>query len=553
MVRVLLQPFTAALRHRFLPGGRLSSRGLAVCLLAAGLAAGLFAATLAVIGYFHRQNELGVILSIKILQMAWILLFAMQVFSCMVSAVSSFFLSQDNEIVFAAPVPQRALFAMRLATTTAYTSWMMVVFALPVFGAYGVVFHAGAAYWPLLLLCLGATVLAASAAGCLGIVCLVRLFPARRTRDIVMYLSLCFGLSVYFVFRLLRPEELVDPGRFGRFIDYLSALSAPAAPWLPPGWAAEVTTSYLLDRHLEPLPLALLLLTPPVLYVFGEWAMERWFFTAWTRAVESFGGRRRFRRPPAASPLWQQVWRKELAGFARDSAEWSQLFMVAALIVVYLYNFKLLPVDRALFATEYVTSAVSFANIGLASFVVVALSARFVYPSMSGEGGAFPLVQAAPVRMMRYLVAKYLFYALPFSALALILVAVSDHLLGVTGPMWPISLATSQLVVWTVVALALGFGGVYADFKAESRAAVAGSFGAVIFLLTAAGYVVAVILGVSWPTYRLVLRWLRQEAIPGGDWLVVAVCFVAAVGGSLTLAAGALRRAAASLEGRRPG
>ncbi len=553
MVRMLLLPFAGALRHRFFPGGRLSPRGFAVCLLAVGLVAGLFLATLAVVGYFYRQNELGAILSIKILQMAWILLFAMQVFSCMVSAVSSFFLSQDNEIVFAAPVPERALFAMRFVTTTAYTSWMMVVFALPVFGAYGVVFHAGLGYWPLVFLCLAATGLAASATGCLGIVCLVRLFPARRTKDIVMYLSLCFGLAVYFVFRLLRPEELVNPEQFGRFIEYLSALSAPAAPWLPPGWAAEVTTAYLLDGKIDLLSLGVLLLTPPALYIFGEWAMQRWFFTAWTRAVESFGGHRRFRRPQAVSPLWRQIWRKEFAGFVRDSAEWSQLFMIAALIVVYLYNFKLLPVERALFATEYITNLVSFANIGLAAFVIIALSARFVYPSVSAEGGVFPLVQAAPVRMIRYLLAKYLFYAAPFALLAVILVAVTDYLLGITGPMWFISLATSQLVVWTVVALALGLGGVYADFKAESRAAVAGSFGAIVFLLVAAGYAVAVIFGAAWPAYRLVRRWLRQEALSCTDSLILAAFLAGATVGSFVLAAGLLRRAAARLEGRSRG
>ena len=72
--------------------------GLSICL-------GSYLVSVQVIGYFHRQSELGIILSLKIFQMAWIIMFSMLVFSCMVSAVSSMFLSHDNEIVCAAPVP----------------------------------------------------------------------------------------------------------------------------------------------------------------------------------------------------------------------------------------------------------------------------------------------------------------------------------------------------------------------------------------------------------------------------------------------------------------
>ena len=34
---------------------------------------------------------------------------------------------------------------------------------------------------------------------------------------------------------------------------------------------------------------------------------------------------------------------KDIKTFLRDSTQWSQLFLLLALIVVYLYNFKVLP------------------------------------------------------------------------------------------------------------------------------------------------------------------------------------------------------------------
>ncbi len=475
---VLLRPFLLSFRHRFLPKGRLSVKTLALLLFGCLLTLGLYLVSAKVIGYFHRQNELGIILSLKIFQMAWIILFAMQVFSCMVSAVSAIFLAQDNEILFAAPVDGRQLYFMRYLTTTFYTSWMMIVFTLPIFAAYGTVFHAGPLYWPLMAVSVLATTLSASAFGLLLTIILVYFFPARRTKDIVMYLSLCFGVFIYIMFRLLRPEDLVNPDRFGQFVEYLSSISTPAAPYVPAGWAANFLSLFLQERTIDWLLLALIVITPLALYFLGEAAMVRWFLPAYTKSQESFGGYRRFsgRRKKLSLAGW--LCRKEAIVFFRDSSEWSQIFMIAALIVVYLYNFKLLPVERSPFAKgvyhqPHLLSQYRPGRLhGHLAQRPFCLSER-----RGGRAEHFIFCVVRPLTMRRYLLIKYLFYAVPFTAFALLLVIVSDHLLQISGPMWWITVFSSLLITWTTVALALGIGARYADFRAESRAAAMGGFG----------------------------------------------------------------------------
>ncbi|MCK4839823.1 MAG: hypothetical protein KAS94_13550, partial [Desulfobulbaceae bacterium] len=137
--RDLLQPFKCSFKNRFFPPSRFPWKTASAILFAVVVCLGLYLISVQVVGYFHRQSELGIILSLKIFQMAWIIMFSMLVFSCMVSAVSSMFLSKDNEIVCAAPVSATDLYAMRFATTTIYTSWMMVVFSIPIFAGYGTV------------------------------------------------------------------------------------------------------------------------------------------------------------------------------------------------------------------------------------------------------------------------------------------------------------------------------------------------------------------------------------------------------------------------------
>ncbi len=487
----------------------IAALGMTVCLI-------IYLGAHKVLSYFHAQDELGIILSLKIFQMMWILLFAMLIFSSMITAVSTLYLSEDNEILLAAPLPLREIFQMRFFTTSITTSWMVVIFSLPFFGAYYRVFEAGLIFWPLVLFSVVAVALIASASAVLLTILMVYLFPARRTKDIVLYLSLCCGLFLYIVFRLMRPEDLVNPDQYGQFIEYFSAISAPAGPWLPAGWAANLLSNYLLDRQIDWLLTGLLLTTPMVLYFLGEVVMDNLFMEGFSKSQESFGGHRNFRPVQYFHGRLSWFFRKELHQFTRDSGEWSQLFMLGALIVVYLYNFKVLPLDRSPLPTVYISNLIAFANIALAGFLAASLATRFVYPSIGSEKGAFYLIAASPLSLGKFLWYKYLFYLGPFTLLAFILVAASNHLLQITGPMWWISLYTSLIITWTVLGLGLGFGALFADFKSENRAAAMGP-GAILFLFCAVFYELIIIgLGLI-PTYRIVRGSIKEWAISSAD------------------------------------
>ena len=503
----LFRPFIYGFRNRFFPGGRISVRSFIIISFGAALFIGLYLISVKTIHYFHSQNELGVILSLKIFQMAWVIVFTMLIFSSMVSGVSALFLSKDNEIIFSSPAPLSDLYLTRYISTTMFTSWMMVIFSIPVFGAYGYVFDAGLIYILILVPTIFAIATTASGIGLFVTIILVNLFPAKRTKDIVMYLSLLFGILLYLVIRLLRPEDLADPERFPDFIEYLSSLSTPAALYLPPSWASSLLTGYLQDHYVDWLLAGLLLTTPFVMYFAGEWTMKRWFFPGFSKAQESFGGSHSFKPKKYHPELMRWLFRKELKMFIRDSSQWSQLFLIGALIVVYLYNFKVLPLDRSPIPVEFIANMIAFANIGLTGFLIASLSARFVFPSIGGEGSAIGLVITSPLSLKRYLLYKYLFYVIPFTILGAILLIASNHLLQVTGPMWWVSLATGLIITWSVVAIALGFGALYADFKAENQAVVQGSFGAILFLFTALTYELLTLLIVSFPTYKLMRRW----------------------------------------------
>lgn len=548
MIPRLFQPALKSIKHRLFPDSRISTRVLSIFLLAAGLCLVIFLATAKAVDYFHRQDELGIILSLKIFQMGWMTIFAMLIFSSMVTSVSTLYLSEDNEIILSSPTQLPELYLMRYTTTSIYTSWMMVVFSLPVFCAFGYIFKTGPLYYLILVL----TVLNIAAIGCgfamLLTILLVYLFPAKRTKDIVFYLSLCFGILLYFVFRMIRPEELVNPDKYSHFIEYLSAISTPAGPWLPAGWAANLLSGYLLDREVDTLLLGLLLTTPLVLYFGGEIAMKNFFMSGFSKSQESFGGHRTFKTTTRFPHPMSWIMKKELKQFLRDSSEWSQLFMIGALIVVYLYNFKVLPLDRAPIPVDYLTNIIAYGNIGLSGFLTASLAARFVYPSIGAEGGAIYLIRSSPLPLSRFMFYKYIFYLVPFTLMTLLLIIVSNKLLQIEGAMWWISLFIGLLINWTVTAMALGFGAFYADFKAENRVASMGP-GAILYLFWAMTYMILIILVVTIPAYRIVSLQLGSYSTTLTDVIMIMLSTTGVITASILLVILLWRKGIISLQG----
>ena len=542
----LFYPLLRINRNRLLSGGRLNLKLTLLGLLGCAICIVLYLVTFKTVSYFHSQSELGIILSMKIFQMAWITIFAMLVFSSMITSVTTLYLSRDNEFIVSAPVSMSELFSMRLTTTFISASWVVLVFSLPVFAAFGMVFKAGPLYWPLLLVSVPATAATAAAAAIAGIIALVYLFPARRTKDIIFFLTLCFGIFLYLIFRLMRPEDMVNPEKYPQFIEYLSAISNPAGPWIPAGWTANLLTSYLLDREIDWLLFGLIALTPFILYFIGEMIMSRLFLPGYSKSQESFGGNRTFKASGSSSRGWVWIFRKEAISFLRDSKEWSQFFMIAALVVVYLYNFKVLPLDQT-FGTTYVANLIAFGNIGLTGFLAASLAARFVYPSIGSEGGAFYLIRSSPLGIKRFLWYKYLFYAVPFTVLSLVLIGVSNHFLHIDGPMWWISIFSSLIICWTVVAMALGFGAIFAEYNAENRAASMGP-GSVFYLFCAISYVLSILFFGFIPTYRLMRSWFFHRELPLLDGLLSGSCIVGFISLSFLISLFILRRGAASLE-----
>jgi hypothetical protein len=284
---------------------------------------------------------------------------------------------------------------------------MLLLFALPAFVAYGVVHATGPAFYIATALVLPPFVLIPAALGVMTTTVLVNVFPARRTKDILVLLSVVAVAMLYLLFRLVRPERLVNPDGFADFGAFLAAMRTPDASFLPSTWATEILFPLLGLRDGNPLfYYGLLLTTAAVAVMACEAIVARLFVHGWTKAQE--GRQARFTQ----RALWERVIGaltsvfplqtrilviKEVKTFFRDTSQWSQLILLGALVVVYLYNFSVLPLQGSPLVTFYFKNVIAFLNLALASFVIASVAARFVFPSFSMEGRALWLLKGAPL------------------------------------------------------------------------------------------------------------------------------------------------------------
>jgi len=219
---------------------------------------------------------------------------------------------------------------------------------------------------------------------------------------------------------------------------------------------------------------------------------------------------------------------KEIKTFLRDQTQWTQLFLIAALLVIYIYNFDALPLEKSPIQTVYLQNLFAFLNMGLALFVLTAVAARFAYPAVSLEKEAFWLVKSAPLSLRSFLRIKFFIYYLPLLALTEILIVATNMLLKVTPFMMVLSTVTVFCLVPGIVAMGIGLGAAYPDFKAENPAQTASSFGGLVFMLTCAAYIGVVILLQAGPVYWLFMADLHGRPLSTAAWFWSVAAFGAA-------------------------
>jgi len=514
----LLRPKVRGKVNRARQGEARLVRGLflgGVALLFWGL---LFIMTHRMLIHFRSAEGLGEVLAGRMLGLAFLTFLMILLLSNVITALSTFFLSRDLELLAASPADPLHIYWARLAESGVNSSWMILLLMVPLLAGYGSIYGAGPGFYLLAMVVVLPFLVIPAVAGAGLTLLLVNVFPARRTRDLLALIGLLAAGGVVLLIRLIQPERLVRPEEARGVMDFLATLQTPTSPWLPSEWAADALLGWL-SGGFDPFPLLLLLSTAGAFLVMGGWAHARYFPAGFSRAQE--GAERREARVRGRSleglawwtgPTTRHLVAKEVRSFFRDTTQWSQLILLGVLVVVYVYNIRVLPLGPGEGVSFFLVNVVAFLNLGLAGFVVAAVAARFIFPVMSLEGRMTWLLRSSPLDPRLLFWTKYWTGTLPLLVVALPLIIITNLLLEVDPFLFWLSTGTMVGVTLALGAMALAFGALFPNYDTENPAEIPTSFGGLLFMMSAVGYLAAVIVLEGWPVY-LFLR-ARFDGVP---------------------------------------
>ncbi len=519
--RSILGPKWLSLRNRLRrERSGAGTRLLLLILLGGGFWAGAFAVSYRVLRYFKGVEEIGPLLAGKLLGVGLLSFAAILLLSNLITTLSTFFLAKDLDMLVAAPVDWIWFYLSKLTETLAHSSWMVVLMIVPILTAYGIVFHGGP-FFPLV----AAAVLLPyfvlpTVVGSVITLTLVNIFPARRARDLLSLVALLLMGGLVLFLRFAQPEQLARPEGFRNLLEFIATLRAPSHPLLPSEWASASLMNWLL-RVRDPLPPFLLWSTAAAFVVIGASFHRRLYAPGFTKSQE--GATRGKVGSVGARVLgvllgWLPVTRREFVLkdvrlFFRDATQWSQLILLAVLLIVYVYNIRALPLYTGEKVPYVVVTLVVFLNQGLAGFVLAAIAARFIFPAVSLEGRQLWLLRSSPLDLQAMLWSKYWVGTVPLLVLALAIGLITNQMLQAPPFMLVLSTLTTVSYTLAVGALALAMGVFYPQFETENAAQIPTSFGGLAFMLAAVCLLILIIVIEAVPVADQLQAWQAGETV----------------------------------------
>ena len=407
--------------------------------------------------------------------------FFIQIINGLVISLNTFYQSRDLEILFTSPVDRTALFFSRLLDTHIKTSWMLVIFGIPLLASLGLLFHSNLIFYGYsLILFMGFSIIPVNIGIGLTIL-LSSIFHVKRMKKLLYSAGGILSIILIILIRFFRPERFVNPELFANLTLFIAEMKTPAFFLMPNRWLSEAIFSFLNQSlNLNTLLfISILLLTSYTTTVMLLAAFKRYHFRGWAllheggtivrrhekvRAIHSRQFSKWLRDSTPGRPLSgiidmqsRMFIRKDLLYQIRDEKNLQQISILLSLIIIYLFSISALPLNWAYYAVQ-LKYIISFFNLGLILIIIASLCSRLIYPAVISEGLFVWIVKTSPVTSKKYCWTKFFVFFIPILIVAQLLTISSSLLIGIEKVFLLLEIITTALVCSSLTGMAIAFG-----------------------------------------------------------------------------------------------
>lgn len=428
------------------------------------------------LGYFGPEDTLGFIL--------FPLMFLM-LSSSVALSLGAFFLSEDNEIYISSPISSYRYFKEKFLLVFFGTAWMPVFFMMPLLLAYQRHFGADSSvlFYSFFLLLLFS--LFPSLVGLIASIIFLRFIP----KNWLKLLGLVFIGALLFALYKLSSGFIkgVDTVQILRFFDSIRLIHNE---YFPSFWFSNILGALLTKQ--EPNGVVFSISLSISLLIGALIVFERFYFRAYSKSkVGRIDSKRRsswmldsvcrvaesFLSRPHVCAM-----RREALSLTRDVSQMTQLVILSILVLFYLVNLQIFS-GMPEFGSKW-AAIVHGLTLCTAAFVLTAVCARFVFPSISLEGRYFWILKSAPYSVRYFLWGKFYLWFFVVGLLGALLFGVGSYALEPSFSLALLHSLYGMIVAVGVVSLAIGFGGLFANFSWEYQSQIAAGLGSFCFMVT---------------------------------------------------------------------
>ncbi len=491
---LLIKPRILTIKNRWTLGGRQTLKELASFVLCILLMSGLYVSTLS--GLRDMTRSVGNLPIDPIVPLTMILstLFLMVFLSASVSALNSFFMAKDLDLLLSSPISWSRYLLGRTCDVGLASSWMLVVFGAPLLFAFGSFYGAGVAFFvgaPIVCLVFFSI---AVLSGVIAALLFGWLIPPQRGREVALSVFVIVVVGLYFSIGHASSSRsataLVDSAQ------QLKNLSEWAKePWIPTSACAHALYQLLHGTKGSAIVtsgvhvsiagilwlLALLLSTLCYQRAYSRAQSDQPLFRINSRAAQ------RISRwiLPLCEPPRRALITKEVKLFSRDLSHTIQLGMLLGICFVYLYNFSVLsgPEDASPTVLRWWHAFLMTCNICLSYLIMTSICSRFVFPSVSLEGQAFWILQSSPISLAELLRGKSRSWLVPVSIIGIVIFGSGAMALDAEGPLLLATCVASIILCYGLVNLAIGMGAIFSQFDWEHANQVSTNVGSFVFMV----------------------------------------------------------------------
>ncbi len=450
------------------------------------------------------QALIGLLLDVMFLTVALLL-----VFSTGLILYGALFKGAEAAFLLSQPARADQVFGYKFQSAVGLSSLAFLWLGSPLLLVYGYVFGASWLYYLLLPAFVFGFVLVFGSFGALMALLVVRFLPNQRRTFLIVNVIMLVNVLGVIVYTLVQAAVTTGADPLQAL---LGAFSFARNPILPNHWVTRGVQSAAWGDWEEALyHLALLWTNGLLLYVATAWAAGRLYRGAYDRLTTGgdwAGAGARPRAGGARRSAWgwldaavaacffftdaqtRALVVKDFRTLRREPVQWVQIVIFVVLMVLYF------AIMRGFYEADIgkpYQNGVSLLNLSVTGLLMCAYTGRFIYPLLSLEGRKFWLLGLLPLNRDRLLWAKFAYSAVSMLLPSLVLIVVSDRLLGMSWLVVALHALAMVALALGLSGLSVGLGAALPNFKETNPSKIAVGFGGTLNLILGLALLVCVV------------------------------------------------------------